>query len=152
MTPFVPLDFDPPDGLDHELFRLRPLGPEHNASDYEAWSSSIDHIRRTPGFETRSWPRPMTLDENYRDLTKHAEDFAARHGFTYTVLAPNADDVIGCIYIYPSATDGIDADVSSWVRKEQGSLDPALHTIVVGWLDASWPFRHIEYATRPSKP
>ena len=56
MTEFVPASFDPPLGLDHVAFRLRPLGPEHNASDYAAWSSSIDHIRSTPGFVGLSGP------------------------------------------------------------------------------------------------
>ncbi len=50
MSGFVPASFDPPVGLDHVAFRLQPLGPEHNLSDYAAWTSSIDHIRSTPGF------------------------------------------------------------------------------------------------------
>ena len=41
--------------------RLSPLGPEHNASDYAAWTSSIDHIRATPGFPDGSWPHPMPV-------------------------------------------------------------------------------------------
>ncbi len=44
---FVPDGFVPPPGLDHPDFRLRPLGPEHNASDYAAWTSSVDHILST---------------------------------------------------------------------------------------------------------
>ena len=58
MTDFVPTAFNPPAGLDHEAFRLRPLGPEHNVSDYAAWSSSIDHIRSTPGYAGASLPHP----------------------------------------------------------------------------------------------
>lgn len=47
---FVPDDFDVP--LRHAWagFHLEPLGPQHNERDYEAWMSSIDHIRSTPGF------------------------------------------------------------------------------------------------------
>ena len=56
MTPFVPDGFVPPAGLDHAAFRLRPLGPEHNASDYAAWTTSIDHIRRTPGGRASTGP------------------------------------------------------------------------------------------------
>ena len=43
------------------MFRLEPLGPEHNDRDYEAWMSSIDHIHATPGMEHRDWPTPMSL-------------------------------------------------------------------------------------------
>ena len=102
--PFVPPGLVPPAGLDHPAFRLRPLGPEHNASDDAAWTSSMEHIRATPGFPDGSWPHPMTLEENRRDLERHAADFAARTGFTYTVLAPDDADpptVIGCLYIDP---------------------------------------------------
>ena len=53
--PFVPADFAVPDGLTTEEFRLEPLGPQHNARDYAAWSSSIEHILATPGFDSR-WP------------------------------------------------------------------------------------------------
>ena len=51
MAPFVPDEFVPPTGLDAADFRLCPLGPEHNESDYAAWTAGVDHIRRTPGFE-----------------------------------------------------------------------------------------------------
>ena len=129
MTEFVPASFDPPVGLDHGAFRLRPLGPEHNASDYAAWSSSIDHIRSTPGFAALSWPHPMTLEENLGDLVGHARDFAARAGFTYTVLAPDQDrdTVIGCVYIYPTDLAGYDARVRSWVQAADARLDPVLY-------------------------
>lgn len=48
--PFVPDDFDPPTALVTDDFRLEPLGPQHNAADLAAWTSSIDHIRATKGF------------------------------------------------------------------------------------------------------
>jgi hypothetical protein len=74
---FVPDDFAVPRELVTGDFRLEPLGPQHNAGDYEAWTSSIDHIRATPGFGDGTWPNPeMTLEENLADLRRHAEDFA----------------------------------------------------------------------------
>jgi len=148
--PFVPETFVPPAGLDHPLFRLRPLGPEHNASDYAAWTSSVEHIQATTGFEGRSWPHPMTSDENRGDLVGHAADFAARTGFTYTVLAPTDDapsPVIGCVYIYPA--EGFDAHVRSWVRGMDASLDAVLYRTVLGWLAEAWPFERVDYAPRP---
>ena len=152
MTEFVPASFDPPLGLVHAAFQLQPLGPDHNASDYAAWSSSIDHIRSTPGFEGRDWPHPMTLDENHGDLIRHADDFASRTGFTYTVLAPDQDrsTVIGCVYIYPSKRAGYDADVRSWVTAADAPLDAVLYRAVSDWLDAAWPFERVDYAIRPA--
>ena len=149
--PFVPDSFTPPSGLDHPAFRLRQLGPEHNDSDHAAWTSSVDHIRATPGFEGLSWPHPMTLEENRSDLARHAGDFAARTGFTYTVLAPTGDEpeVTGCVYIYPSEKQGFDAQVRSWVRAADADLDPVLYRAVSAWLRDAWPFRSVEYAPRP---
>ena len=147
---FVPAGFLPPGALDTDLFRLRPLGPEHNASDYEAWTSSMDHIHRTPGFGTGDWPRAMTIAENRGDLARHARDFAAREGFTYTVLAPMSDEVIGCVYVYP-AEGGRGATVSSWVRERDAHLDGPLYLAVSGWLAREWPFERVAYEAREPK-
>lgn len=48
----------------------------------------------------------MTLEGNRADLERHARDFAARSGFTYTVLDPSDRSVIGCVYIYPDRKPG----------------------------------------------
>jgi len=146
-APFVPSAFVPPAGLDDAAFRLLPLGPEHAASDYAAWTSSVDHIHATPGFTASSWPRPMTLDENRADLERHAADFAARTGFTYTVLAPASDEVIGCVYIYPAA-DGDGAAVKSWVSASHAGLDEPLYRSVSAWLARDWPFTRVFYDAR----
>jgi hypothetical protein len=141
---FVPDGFEPPRGLETTDFRLEPLGPEHNERDHAAWSSSIEHIRASPGYPDGSWPRPMSLEENLADLERHARDFAARTGFTYTVLDAG-DDVIGCVYVYP-ARDGVhDASVQSWVRASRAELDPVLRDAVAEWLESAWPFRRPLY-------
>jgi hypothetical protein len=146
---FVPDGFAVPRELVTESFRLEPLGPQHNAGDYEAWMSGIDHIRATPGFEGWSWPDPeMTLEQNLGDLQQHAKEFAERSGFTYTVLESGSGRVIGCVYIYPSkGAEGV-ADVRSWVRADRAGLDVALHDAVAAWLADTWPFTEVSYAPR----
>ena len=153
---FVPADFAVPDGLRAGEFRLEPLGPQHNAADYAAWTSSPGHIRATPGFAGASWPHEMSLAENLHDLERHAQDFAARRGFTYTVLSTATGEVIGCVYIYPPRGQSLDrpdagecqAVVTSWVRADQAALDPVLYHAVRAWLECDWPFRSVEYAPR----
>jgi hypothetical protein len=49
---FVPPDFAVPARLETELFTLEPLGPEHNERDYDAWTSSKEHIHATPAGTT----------------------------------------------------------------------------------------------------
>jgi hypothetical protein len=144
-APFVPVDFDVPLYMEGPGFRLEPLGPQHNERDHAAWMSSIDHIRKTPGFSGRDWPAPMTLEANLADLVAHAVDFANRVGFTYSVL--DGDEVVGCLYIYP-ATDGLDADVRSWVTEARSELDVTLWRTVSAWLATMWPFTNPEYAPR----
>lgn len=143
---FVPDDFEPPLELVAEQFLLEPLGPEHNEDDYEAWSSSIEHIRATPGFLTGRWPHEMTPEENRADLERHARDFAARSGFTFTVLDPSDRGVIGCVYIYPDRDGVADAAVNSWVRATRADCDAPLRDLVSRWLAEAWPFERISYA------
>jgi hypothetical protein len=92
-------DFAVPEGLTAGEFRLEPLAPQHNAADYAAWTASIGHIQATPEFAGTGWPHQMSLAENLRDLERHAQDFAERRGFTYTVLSTGTGEVIDCVYI-----------------------------------------------------
>jgi diadenosine tetraphosphatase ApaH/serine/threonine PP2A family protein phosphatase len=137
---FVPRDFDVPRRLETPLFVLEPLGPEHNAQDYDAWTSSMEHIHATPGWQDSSWPREMTPHENRADLQRHADDFRNRTGFTYTVLDPASRDVIGCVYIYPQRDSDYDARAHSWVRASHAHLDAPLWRAVSEWLASDWPF------------
>jgi hypothetical protein len=143
---FVPDDFAVPRSLAGPGFRLEPLGPQHNESDHAAWTSSIDHIRNTPGFPDGRWPPPggMSLEENLRDLERHRDDFERRKGFTYTVL-DTEDRVIGCVYIYPSKADNRVAQVQSWVSADRAELDLPLHDAVADWLASDWPFKGVDY-------
>jgi hypothetical protein len=148
MSEFVPPGFEVPDGLEMPEFVLEPLGPEHNERDFDAWTSSMEHIRATPGYSERGWPREITLEENLADLQGHADDFRNRVGFTYTVLDRTSRDVIGCVYIYPSSAPDTDASVRSWVRSTHAYLDAPLWRAVSEWLETDWPFRQVEYAAR----
>jgi hypothetical protein len=147
---FVPAGFDPPTALVTDQFRLEPLGPQHNQADHAAWMSSIDHIRATPGYPRGNWPPPggLTLAENLADLRRHADDFTRRAGFTFTVLDPGNDDVIGCVYLYPSAAGEWDVTVQSWVRADRAGLDGPLADAVASWLAADWPWTRMDRCGR----
>ena len=141
--PFVPADFEVPESLVTPQFRLQPLGPEHNERDYAAWTSAMEHIRSSPGFQSWRWPYEMSLEDNLADLEGHARDFAERTGFTYTVLEDG--DVIGCVYVYPDGDGDADARVRSWVRADRGELDLPVRRAVGDWLVSAWPFARVEY-------
>ncbi|MEU1518811.1 N-acetyltransferase [Streptomyces sp. NPDC005811] len=159
-VPLVAADFVLPPPPATPAFRLEPLGPRHNAADHAAWTSSIAHIRATPGFAGRAWPplAGMSPEANLEDLRRHAQDFDERTGFTYTVLSVPEGEVIGCVYIYPSRQDPPRQDpplqapplpeVRSWVRADHAPLDPELHRTVSAWLRDDWPFDEVIYAPR----
>ncbi|HSF61669.1 MAG TPA: hypothetical protein VLA69_08230 [Gaiellaceae bacterium] len=142
----VPDDFQVPLRFETRSFVLEPLGPEHNERDHAAWKSSIDHIRRTPGFAGRSWPQPMSLEENVSDLEAHRTEFEARIAFAYTVLDPETDDVIGCVYVDPDAARAGGATLRSWVRVTHASLDQPLREAVATWLARDWPLTFVSGA------
>ncbi len=139
--PLVHSDFDPPKSLVTDQFVLEPLGPERNEADHAAWTSSIDHIRSTPGYPDGNWPpvEGMSREENLADLEGHASDFVARRGFTFTVLDPRDGGVIGCVYLYPPERGG-DVIVQSWVRADRAHLDRAISNAVAKWPAEAWPW------------
>lgn len=143
--PFVPVSFEVPLTFNGPGFHLEPLGPVHNERDHEAWMTSIEHIRATPGMDWRDWPSPMTLAENLADMEMHAKEFADGAAFTYSIL--DRDAVIGCVYVYPRQDDH-DADVRSWVRESRSDMDLIVCQTLSEWLVGDWPFRNLAYATR----
>jgi len=145
-----------PAGVRDERFVLEPLGPDHNGADHRAWTSSIEHIRATPGFTAElwggdDWPVPMTAAENLADLVDHAEEFARGEAFAYTVLDPVDGDVIGCVYVDPD--DTADARCRLWVRADRAELDPHLEQLVRHWLAGpDWAFATVRLPGRDDGP
>lgn len=88
----------------------------------------------------------MSLEKNLVDLKMHAEDFAVRKGFTYSVL--DGDEVIGCVYLYPTEVDCYDVEALSWVRASRAQLDVILWETVTMWLAKAWPFKCVFYEPR----
>ena len=124
---FVPPGFVAPTSLVTDRFRLEPLGPQHNEADHAAWTSSIEHIRATPGYPDGDWPPRggMSLSGNLADLRRHADDYTRGAGFTFTVLDQVDGDVIGCVYLYPSGSEEYDVTVQSWVRADRAPCSVA---------------------------
>ena len=147
---FVPAGFVRPAPLRTDLLRLALLGPEHNRSDHAAWSANVGFIHRLPGWEMSTWPRPMAIEENLRDLVTHRARSTAGLDFAYTVLLPDGDDVVGCVYFKPTTPPRVGAvDVRSWVTAEHAELDKPLYDGVTRWLAEHWPWSEVRYAPRP---
>ncbi|MDQ2983268.1 MAG: GNAT family N-acetyltransferase [Actinomycetota bacterium] len=142
MEKLVPDDFEVPERLEHERFRLRMLSVDDVVKDFEAINSVVDHEGR---------PEPAfvpTVKENLVDLGWHQKEFQLRRSFAYTVVALDESRVLGCVYLYPSNTH--DVRVEMWVRREawEDGLDPVLEATVRSWLEREWPFASADYGAR----
>lgn len=145
----VPDGFVPPPPIRTDRFRLELLGPQHHESDYAAWTSSMDFIRSLPGWARSSWPHPMSEAENLGDCESHLARSRAGSDFAYTVLRPDRDEVIGCVYLTPTDPPRPGAvAMRSWVTAEHADLDAPLHAAVVDWLAADWPWTDVEHDPR----
>lgn len=140
--PFVPVDFNVPEQLETDKFRLRMLAVGDVVKDYDAVMSSGDHIQENvwPG---SSWPTDLTLEQNLIDLGWHQKEFQRRRSFAYTVVELDESRVIGCVYIEPTRKKGYDAEVFLWTRPPDQTdfIDEAvLRGVVRAWLRKDWPF------------
>jgi len=144
-------DFDPPRELTTPRLRLEPLAPRHARLDYEAAMGSREHLHRTLNWG--SWPRAdMTVEDNRKDLERHAAEFEKREGYAYTVLAPDGRRCLGCVYLNPPeelkqaggdpahpAARG--ATLAWWVIEAElpAGLDAHLVQTVLEWIERDFP-------------
>jgi hypothetical protein len=150
MRAFVPEDFEVPEKLETERFRLRMLSVNDVVKDYDAVMSSIDHLRGAFGPRSR-WPSPdLTLEQDLIDLGWHQKEFQRRSSFAYTVMNLSESQCLGCVYIDPTRKRGYDAEVYLWVRESEykKGLDPILFQAVKQWIAKAWPFKEVAFPGR----
>jgi hypothetical protein len=147
--PFVPDDFDVPEVLETERFRLRPLTINDAVKDFEAVMESEERLRTV--FEpVGDWPSGLTLGQNLIDLGWHQKEFQLRTSFAFTVVDLDESSVLGCLYIHPTRKPGYDAEITMWVRQSQvdEGLDEHLFKTVTSWIEDSWPLENPGYPGR----
>lgn len=148
VTATVPDDFVVPESFEARDYRLNVLTPTVAELDYDAVMSSREHLRTVFSAHDQ-WPEnDLTLARNFDDLRKHEAEFHAREAFAYTVLTPNADLCLGCVYIYPSTVADYDCEVYCWVRASALQLDKTLHDDMRRWLKSHWPFERPAFPGR----
>jgi hypothetical protein len=154
---FYPPDQPVPPGLQTGQFLLEPLAPKHCALDYAAVMASKAQLRLWGG---HGWPADnFTLQDNMKDMQFHYREHKERAAFTYTVLSPERDACLGCVYIRSLgelAASGVvhtavqhppdyHAMLRFWVRTSCLAQDydrGLLHTLRE-WQRRDWPFRRI---------
>lgn len=148
--PWVPADFEVPLVFETEDFRIRTLTVNDVVKDYDAVMSSVDHLQGVFG-PNSTWPEAdLSFEQDLIDLGWHQKEFQNRSSFAYTVVTPDEERVIGCIYIFPTSKGGFDANITMWVRADvvaQG-YDKMLFVAVSDWIATKWPFDKPAYPGR----
>lgn len=145
-APLVPASFAVPAAYKTASYRFVPLGPALAKLDYDAYMSSIDHLKST--FGGGKWPHAgITMDEAVKDVEGEMARFQARKSFTYAVLSLDGKKELGCVYIRPSRKPEFDAKVVMWVTKAEfdKGLQPKLLADTKAWLAKAWPFKNPEF-------
>lgn len=148
--PFVPDDFVVPEVLETEHFRLRMLSVSDVVKDYDAVMSSREHLQGSFGPDS-DWPNAdMTLEQNLVDLGWHQSEFQNRSSFAYTVVSPDEQRVLGCLYMFPAHRGDYDARIIMWVRSDvlDDGYDALLYRAVTAWVNEDWPFSNPAYPGR----
>jgi hypothetical protein len=143
---FVPADYVVPKEWKTERYKLVPLSPAIVRQDYEAYMSSIDHLRKT--FSDGRWPSPgITMDEAMKDMQNEEARFHSRKSFAYGVLTLDGKKEWGSVYVRPSRKAGYDAMVTMWVTKEMfdKGFEDELFQDVKRWIASAWPFAKVAY-------
>jgi hypothetical protein len=147
VKPLVPADFKVP--TDVKIlgdYKLIPLGPALTKIDYEAYMSSLEHLRTT--FGGGKWPRAdIQMKEAEEDMAFEKGQWDTRASFPYALVTADGKKELGCVYIRPSKNPAYEAQVRLWVTKAE--FDKGLHKElwpkVKQWVKSDWPFTKVEF-------
>jgi len=144
--------FLPPTMLDTELLHLEPLAPRHTERDHAAFYPSRERLRVE--MQWGGWPRDgMSLEDNREDLARHWSEFEHREAYAYTVLTPDTETCVGCIYInpippqvaLPEGTPKPIATLTFWVTDEvlEEGYERHLLEHLFEWFEDEWPYEAV---------
>jgi len=148
---FLPRDFDPPESVVFEDWRLKLLSMDHTRLDYAAYMANIDHISGTLGPDHMAWPTPdITPRLALADLGWCEWMHGNRTCFSYGIFAPDMSRGVGCLYISPSKRDDHDAEICFWFVEDLTAkgIEPRFLSFARAWLNEAWPFARIGFPGR----
>ncbi len=149
---FVSTNFQIPEVLETDKFRLRMLTVNDVKKDYDAVITSIEHLQKTKPFgPNHKWPtKDLTFEQDLIDLRWHQKEFQKKSSFAFTVMNVDESECLGCLYIYPSNNPNYDTMIMMWVRQGEiaNGLDEILFSVVKKWVQNKWPFQKVAYPGR----
>lgn len=142
----VPADFNIPQQVVLSRLKLLKVDPAYAEQDHQALMAARKQIRQDLGSD---WPADnLTLAENKTSLMNDLNAFNQRSNFTYHLLEPASDRVLGCLYISQSSSAQYQASVYYWLIPElyQSPLHQTIRADIKKWLSTSWPFTKVDYS------
>ncbi|MDR3612309.1 MAG: hypothetical protein P4L53_02010 [Candidatus Obscuribacterales bacterium] len=149
-SPLVPADFIVPTSLETADFRLRMLTIHDVVKDYDAVMTSAKSLQGVFGIGS-TWPtETLTLEQDLIDLAWHQKEFQRRSSFAYTMMSLDETRCLGCMYIYPPTSEGVDAEIIFWVRDSEleSGLEQKLFETIKKWMKEKFPFASVVYPGR----
>ncbi|MCA9728991.1 MAG: N-acetyltransferase [Candidatus Eisenbacteria bacterium] len=151
--------FRVPDELSTGEFVLRPIRESDAELDHEAVMSSKEFLR---DWEQTGWPKEdFTVEANREDLVRLRRRHENGESFTYTVLNPQGDSCLGCVYVVPTSAElfakaevrptgdsrwsEFEIAVYFWVRESRTTdgLDARLLDAMDPWFRRQWNVRYL---------
>lgn len=144
-------------------FVLRPITEEDAERDHAAVMESRDYLRL---WEQSSWPDDdFTVEADREDLAGLEARHAEGRAFTFTVLDPDGDECLGCVYVFPPGATFLakstvtplgperwaDLDVVAyfWVRRSRmgTGMDERLLDALRNWFAQEWAVHSFVFVT-----
>ncbi len=152
-----------PAELRTEQFVLRPIVADDSEADYDAVMETREYLRL---WQQSTWPEDdFTVEANRKDLVELERRHVERRAFTYTVLAPDGTECLGCVYVFPPSAAflmkstvtpvgdddwaDVDAVVFFWARASQmeTGMDERLLAALRAWLNEEWKLHRAVFVT-----
>ena len=114
---FVFYNTEFPEHIVFKNFNLKILNPEYNDIDFKICMENKEMLK---GLFYDEWPMNISREGNFNDLSWHYFSFKHKMSFAWSIF--NDKEYIGCVYIYPSNTNGNFEDnnlidVFLWIKK-----------------------------------
>ena len=146
----LPADFEVPELLETDRFRVRPLTIHDVVKDYDAVMTSREHLWDQLG-QAWGWPREdLTLEQDLIDLASHQKEAQRRSSFAYVVMRPDERCSSAACTSSPPTSKALTPPLpcgsgparwpAGWTRCCMGP--------VRRWLADRWPFTRVAWPGR----
>ena len=133
--------------VETERFRIRPMTVHDAIRDYEAVATSPKELGAAFG-DPDAVPMPYTMEQEIIELGWHQKEFQMGFSFTFIVVPLDEHTSYGNVYVFPATRGEFDAEVYTWVRKDNADLGDELFEVAHAWIEKDWPFEDVAYPGR----